>query len=448
MENRKIAAAEEGTDSGYFWNTAAGLVNAGKAVILSMVVTRTDSLADAGVLSLAFAAGNLMRSVGTFGVRNYQATDLKERFTFTDYFWSRILTVCLMAVVSGLYLLYGAVQKGYDAEKTTVIAAVCFIYIVEAVEDVFWGLYQQNHAIGTGAKVFLARWVSILCVMIGLLAFGMGLAWAAVGGATAGMAVFPFVNGRAFKRYHKIIGRMRIRKSAGILKQCFPLAVAAFMTLYTANAPKYAIDAYLTEEIQACYGFIAMPVFVIELLNGFLYQPKLVQTAVEWNTSRFSDFRRRCGRQCMAIFALTVICLIGAGLCGIPVLSVLYGTNLSGYKAELLILLLGGGMLAYVGYFCVLLTVMRMQKLVMSGYILAAFVSMLLCDPVTARYGLKGACIFYTAVMTALALFFAIAYMSGVRCAQKRKGQNGENITYSCTSRRRSGQSDYRTGGF
>lgn len=47
--------------NGYFWNSTAGLLYAGEAVILSIAVTRTSGLADAGILSMAFAIGHQNR---------------------------------------------------------------------------------------------------------------------------------------------------------------------------------------------------------------------------------------------------------------------------------------------------------------------------------------------------------------------------------------------------
>ena len=68
-------------NNGYFWNAFAGVVNAGEAVILSMAVTRAEGLAQAGVLSITFAVGNLMMTVGKFGVRNYQVTDVQGKYS-------------------------------------------------------------------------------------------------------------------------------------------------------------------------------------------------------------------------------------------------------------------------------------------------------------------------------------------------------------------------------
>lgn len=79
--------------SNFIWNTLAGLVNAAEAVILLMVVGRTNGLEDAGVLTIAFAIGNLMMTIGRYGVRNYQVTDVEDRLSFGSYFTHRICTV-------------------------------------------------------------------------------------------------------------------------------------------------------------------------------------------------------------------------------------------------------------------------------------------------------------------------------------------------------------------
>ena len=128
-----------------------------------------------------------------------------------------------------------------------------------------------------------------------------------------------------------------------LLKVCFPLFAGAFLSFYIGNAPKYAIDAMLTDELQACYGFIAMPVFVIGLLNNFIFNPMLYKLSMMWNDGRVGQFVRKILLQSLIVAGITLVCIIGAFLLGVPVLSWLYNTDLAPYKAELLLLLLGGG---------------------------------------------------------------------------------------------------------
>ena len=56
--------------SSYVWNTASGLLFAMQSAILLMVISRTNSLDDAGVFSIAYAVASLMYYVGEFGVRS------------------------------------------------------------------------------------------------------------------------------------------------------------------------------------------------------------------------------------------------------------------------------------------------------------------------------------------------------------------------------------------
>ena len=44
----------------YVFNTIAGLIDASEAVIISMIITRTTGLTDAGYVTIAFAVGILL----------------------------------------------------------------------------------------------------------------------------------------------------------------------------------------------------------------------------------------------------------------------------------------------------------------------------------------------------------------------------------------------------
>lgn len=70
----------------------------------------------------------------------------------------------------------------------------------------------------------------------------------------------------------------------GIFKECFPLFLGTFMSGYILTAPKYAIDQYLTDEIQSYFGFLLMPAFVVNLFSLFVFRPLQTRMAVLWHT--------------------------------------------------------------------------------------------------------------------------------------------------------------------
>ena len=396
----------------------AGLVNASEAVILLMVVGRSNGLEDAGILTIAFAIGNLMMTVGRYGVRNFQVTDVEEQLPFPAYFTHRICTVLFMGMVTGAYLLYSHICNGYSAYKVWTILLVCLIYMAESLEDVFWGLYQKNGRIDIGAKIFIGRWgLHLIVTSVGLF-FTHQLVNSLFWGFLVGALISMIANLRIVSKYYKgsFFQWNGVKK---IFYSCFPLFVVAFLTNYVSNAPKYAIDRYMQETDQACYGYIAMPVFVVMLFSSFVYQPILTDLADEWKEKRIQALQSRVIKIVFIVIGLTVVCFLGAYLCGIPVLSVLYATDLTPFKKELLILMVAGGGLGLVTFESTLLTVIRKQRITMIGYILIALLAKTFFGSMVRMRGLSGAAELYAVLMWMLSLFYGACI-----CWQIKKCKN------------------------
>ncbi|MCI9313526.1 MAG: lipopolysaccharide biosynthesis protein [Lachnospiraceae bacterium] len=398
----------------YVWNTAAGLINAAEAVVMSMIVTRMTGLSDAGMLTMAFAVGNLMLPIGKFGVRNFQVTDVEHKFSLFTYIMTRLATVIVMVISVCGYLGYAASRLGYSSDKIGVVFAVCMIYAVEALEDVIWGYYQQRNRLYAGAGMFCVRWTGILLFFPVALYISRSLKdtllWCMILSAVIFLILLRVSYPRICRRedrFSEMSGnRIDFRQIGRLLKAVLPLFGISFLALYENNMPKYSIDAYMTDEIQACYGFVAMPVFVIGLLNNFIYQPSLVPMAVEWEQGQVVKFRKRIGRQIMIIGALAGVCMTGAYLLGIPVLSLLYNTDLTGYKRELMILLLASAFLAASGYQSVVLTIMRCQKALLLPHCITAVLATVSLPRAVAGFGTMGAASCYMVLMALLCFMY------------------------------------------
>lgn len=414
----KISASQKD----YSWNTLAGVINAAEAVIMSMIVTRTTNLADAGMLSIAFAIGNLLMAIGKYGMRTYQVTDFSHQYRFGDYFLSRLLTAGIMLLSVFFYIVYAHMRLDYDLSKIYVVLIICLIYVVEALEDVFWGYYQQEGHLADGAKIFCIRWLGILiCFGVTcILGHNMLLAlWLSLGVSIILFIVcicltFHKVSGERYKRRFAWMREGTMKKAVQLLGQAFPLFGVTFLSFYVINSPKYAIDKCMNNEVQACYGFIAMPVFAIGLLNSFIYQPTLVAMAEEWNEKKLASFRKRIGKQGIIIAAITALVLIAAYFLGIPILSWLYNTDLTNYKIELLTLLLAGGFLAGTGYLTAVLTTMRMQKYLFIGYVVVALLAFCFMNRAVGSYGILGGAIYYCLLMFVLCIIYLIMLSIGL----------------------------------
>lgn len=404
FENKRMSIQQ----SSYVWNTCAGMVFGFQSVFLLMVITRVLGLYDAGIFTIAYANANLFLTIGKYGMRNYQATDVRGQFSFQEYVGSRVFTVLAMVAVSVGYTLIAGHALNYTVDKILVILFMCLLKTEDALEDVYLGWYQLKGRLDVGARIMALRLISTLLVWIaGMILLRSLLYSLIIAVVYSGALLFWMIRGTL--PYFQIEKRKaNFRKIWKLLMLCLPLSLGSFLSFYIGNAPKYAIDAQLTDEIQACYGFIAMPVFVIGLLNSFVYQPILTKLAIFWREERYEKFIRRVLLECVVVAGITLFALTCGYLLGVPVLSWMYHTDLAPYKAELLILLLGGGFLALSGFLQVVLTTIRRQKSSVVGYLIVAILALFLSSGMVKKYGIRGAAVLYTTLMFVLSLIFAL----------------------------------------
>lgn len=400
--------------AGFIWNSIAGIINAAEAVIILMVVTRINGIEMAGIVTIAFSVGNLAMTVGKYGVRNFQVTDINHTFSFNDYFSSRIITVFIMFAFTIMYLLYADICLDYSWHKSVVVFLVSVIYMIESLEDVFWGDYQKHGRLDLGGKIFSMRWLIQLTVIVGVLFISKDIIIALFIACVCG-AVFTYLyNKNIHVNFQKEKISFNRENVFSILLSCFPLFLTIFLSNYIINSPKYAIDALLDEKSQACYGFVAMPVFVVALLSNFFYQPILLDLANIWENRDILNLSKMIKKQCVLIIGLTILCVVGAYFLGIPFLNILYSTNLYAQKKELLILLCGGGFFAMGSLCIVIMTTLRIQRKAIFVYIVVAILTFCFSGIIVKFYGITGAAYLYTA-MEALTSFmlwcFTIFYI-------------------------------------
>ncbi len=399
----------------FVWNMAGSMLNAFQSVIMLMILTRTASLDEAGIFTIAYANANLFMFIGKYGVRNFQVSDVKKQFSFQEYNFARLITSFVMMVSAILYIVYASRSNNYSDNKTWCIVWMCLFKLVDALEDAYYGLYQQNNRLDIAGKCMTIRMATMIVIFAVCLFIFRALLPALIIATVTTAIICVILIYVTYSSFDVPKQKIRYDKVWALLKTCFPLFLGTFLAYYIGNAPKYSIDSILTDELQACYGFIAMPVFVIGLLNGFIFNPIIANMSVLWNEGELKKFKKLMFKQLLIVIAITVVCEIGAFLLGIPVLSIMYNTDLNGFKNELLVLLLGGGFLALSGLMVTIITIMRRQKFLAVGYAVVAVTAYFLSPIFVKRYEIMGAATLYMVLMLLLCLIFVIPLVGGIR---------------------------------
>lgn len=398
--------------SSYIWNTLGGLLNAGQSALLLIVISRTNPVEDAGIFSIAYAIACLTVTVGKWGMRNFQATDIQGKYNYSVYVSSRVITCILMMIMTLFYILKGVIVSGYSLEKCFVISIMGMLKMLDAVEDIVHGMFQRKGRLDVGAKSMTVRYIVTLssCIIFLCvtheLSVSVGLSFILSG------ICFIWSTCLVYGEFREnVIISFMDKNVRNLLAECFSLFAGSFLMIYIANAPKYAIDEYKNEAIQACFNYIFMPVYVISVLNTFVYQPVLTGLATYYEENNSKEFLRLFLRQLLIIFGLAVGVIVCGTLFGIPVLSLLYNTDLSEYKYPFIILLLGGSFLAVSGYLSVVITIIRKQNWLLTGYVAAAVIAFFAAKTLTLSWGVTGAAFLYTGIVLLQALIFGVIFM-------------------------------------
>lgn len=387
------------------WNMVSSILGAAQSAIFLLVVTHVCDAVYAGIFSIATTLGYQIIAIGSYGMRNFQATDVKQKYKFKEYLLSRYFTSIAMFI----FLIGYVWIKDYNTEKALIILAFGVYKAVDVIEDVFHGEFQRYNRLDIGAISMTIRYVISFLVFAVVLITSHDLLFACICEAVISILVFIILTYEVIKPRKILSVKGALKHTGWLLRDCFPLFIGGFLYLYVCNAPKYAIDNCLSQESQMYFAILFMPVFVVNLLSSFVYRPLLVRMAICWNEKRNKEFWHMVMTQIALIFVLTIMGILGAYLCGTQILSLVYGVDVNPYRNCLVLLMFGGGFAALIGFLINVLTVMRLQTLLLLGYMVASVAALIVSNPIVSKLGIFGASILYVGLMVLVAAFLLVS---------------------------------------
>jgi O-antigen/teichoic acid export membrane protein len=407
--------------SAYLWNTAAGMLNAFQSVVVLVVISWVCDPIAAGVFTLAYALANQFLNIGKFGMRNYQASDVKPRFCFADYLASRILSTGLMLIVAASYTCISAGLLGYAADKAVAILLVCLLKCLDSIEDVFCGEFQRRGRLDIAGKVMAVRVLATIISLVLAIIILKSLVVALLISLVISIILLLLLLGLAYRTQDLAIGKtaFTVKHLNTLAKDCLPLFLASFLIFFIGSAPKYAIDVYAGDTAQAIYAYIAMPVFIVTLLSSFLYAPIIAPLSKLWQEGNVKLFVSRLFRQFVAVTVITCACVLLAWFFGSPVLNILYNTDVSGYQVELCVLVAGGGFLAFSSLITIAVTILRRQGLLIVSYAITTILALVGSFFAVSNWGISGASWVYLFLMGTLGVLVFFTLLLALRQAKR-----------------------------
>ncbi|MDO5135009.1 MAG: hypothetical protein Q4D55_03050 [Eubacteriales bacterium] len=394
---------EKNPKKAFLWNMIGSVCYSASSFLYLLVVTRLCGVEQAGFFSLSYATAQLLLQIGRYGMRTYQATDLDQKYLFSEYKASRLISCALMMLLGILYSLFS-----FSGEYVIISSFVILMKMVDAVEDVYHGNFQQKYHVELMGKMLAAR-NGFSALFFTLVLFATrNLYLTCTAAAIASLVFCLAINSRASRSpsIPRESGALSPRRVWELLKMCTPLFIGTFLSLLLYNVPKYAMSSVMSDEYQTYYSILFMPSFVITMMCEFLFKPLITTIAGLWWDQKLKSFVVYVLRIIAILFVFGAAIMAAGHLLGRTLLELIYGVDLSPYKLHFIVLLAGGGISAEVYMIYNILIAIRHGGCLLPVYSLTAVLTILPARLMVRSLGIMGAALNYLLSCGILFLLF------------------------------------------
>lgn len=382
------------------WNTIGNIIYLGCQWLLSVVVVRiSGSYADAGILTLAISITNIFTTLALFNVRNYQVSDVSEKYAQPNYISHRIITCSAAVILCTMFMLV----SGYRLGTALSIMAYMLMKTVEAFADVFHGILQKQWRLDVVGRSCIYRGVILLAAFTLAYQYLGRLSTAIFLAAALTAAVFLLYDLRAVHRIVNISCQFHWEKVLALSRDCLPiLGYSLFLNAIVLTA-RFFLERYHGEEMLGYYGSVSTIAVIVQTASNLILTPLNGTISEYYAQGKHREILKLSGRVVLLLTALTGVAIMGASVCGEWALTLLFGESITPYVYLLIPTIFASCLTGLVWFLGMLLTIMRQMKLLIMGAVIGFAVS------VTLSVTMVPGCMFEGANVAVIAAFTVTA---------------------------------------
>lgn len=370
----------------------------GSSILLLVIVTRLLGKSQAGIFSIGWAICQQMLTVGLYGTRNIQVSDIERKYSFSDFFILKFLTNLLMIIGC---LLYGQLLH-LDNESLQVAVLLTILMSAESFADIFAGEFQRRNQLAISGGSYILRILSYDITFLVMLIITQSLRMAIISAIGVSFLLLFILDYQVIIRV-KTMQTISFNRIKSLLVVCLPICFSAFLTNYIVNIPKNAIALTMTNANQAIYNILAMPSFVISLFASVFLVPMYTKIA-QLHQDNLTIFKKLILKIVMGIISITIIFIILGITIGLPIMRIVFGVQLAAYKQSFALLLLAGGFSSLATFFVYILTIFQKQQLLFLVYGIVAVVATYFGKQIVTSLGILGASSLYLIAIGSIAI--------------------------------------------
>lgn len=337
------------------WYAGGNLVYLVCQWLVTVLVTKLGGFGDAGVLSVAMSVSATFQTLAMFGMRNFQVSDIEDKYTNSCYVGFRIVT-CMAAMVGCMIF---SLVSSYRGEALLAIFLFMTFRLSENFADVLYGIAQKHDRLDIAGKSFAIKGIGVLAIFLAAYRISGSLN---VG--LAAMAIFSIVITALYDAiFVKRVSDYGFWEKGGrwisLAGETAPLCIYLFLSTAITTVPKLVLERECGGEILGAYSSIFAPALLIQAAMCYVYNPFAQIFAAHRAKRDKRGFLLLAGKITAAIVLLTVLILLAAWLLGDWALELIFGEMIRPYAFLLAPILISIAITSFFGFLCMLATVLR-----------------------------------------------------------------------------------------
>ena len=370
-----MTKTENNLKKNFIWNiiglTLYGIVS----LFLMIIVKHINGLKISGIFSYAYSICTLFYFISLYYSRTYQIANYNNSKNFNQFLTFRLTSSLLSFVLIFIFSLV----SGFDKNKIFIILLLMLFRVLDAISDTFYGYVQEkNELYKVGISYTLKSVLSILLFFI-IDYYTKNIYLSIVSMNMVNLLFLIFYDISNYKKLCSDKFKLDFSNTKLIFKESLPIFLFSFISSYLANAEKYVIVYFTTDEIQSIFAILIMPATVLSLVGCYLINP-FINKLNELNKNKeYKKFNMLTVKILVALLLLGILGTLFCYLWGIPILNLIYKINLDKYRFELAIIIIASIMCAGSMILSNILTILNKNNLQFVFYFISAIVATASC---------------------------------------------------------------------
>ena len=353
------------------------------------------------VLGVAVAAPVFF--LANLQLANIQATDARRQTPFETYLRLRILTTVLGAVVLVAIIAVCA----YPVRTSAIILIVGAAKALDALIDIFHGLYQQQERMRHVSASLIANGVASLGLTALAVWWTRDVLWGAAAfalGSLASLVLYNLPVGAAVWRA-TVAGPTRPRSLAaavaggpwdlGVLWRlawlALPLGFASALVTFNGNLPRYFIHADYGDRPLAIFAAMAYVMTAGVTFVGALCNAAVPRLARRWADRDFTAFNRIVFKVTLVALAAGAAGVAVAVVAGRPLLAIVYTPEYAQHYKVFVWIMCSAAVTYVSSVLAYAVSATRSFRLLTAPYVASTLATLAACWLLIPRFGLLGA---------------------------------------------------------